>query len=124
MEPGHRRRLRPLDGPAAATRSRSSQRGRVQASLARDLGLVKEPHVLIGGNDAVLAAYSVGFNEPGQVINVNGTCEITLVCLPKCLPSQSYNIRAHVLPDRWLTLYVMNAGGKALEWFKASSAAR
>jgi sugar (pentulose or hexulose) kinase len=92
--------------------------GRVRPSLARELGLRREPHVLIGGNDAVLAAYSVGIKEPGDVINVNGTCEICLVCLPQCLPSQDYNIRAHVLPDRWLTLHVMNAGGKALEWFK------
>jgi xylulokinase len=92
--------------------------GRVRASLAAELGLSQEPHVLIGGNDAVLAAYSVGIKEPGDVINVNGTCEICLVCLPRCLPSPDYNIRAHVLPDRWLTLHVMNAGGKALEWFK------
>jgi len=92
--------------------------GRVQDSLARELGLTRQPVVLIGGNDAVLAAYSVGIKEPGDIINVNGTCEINLVCLPKCLPSPNYNIRAHVLPDRWLTLHVMNAGGKALEWFK------
>jgi len=92
--------------------------GTVRPPLARELGLAKEPQVLIGGNDAVLAAYSVGVREPGEVINVNGTCEISLVCLPKCLPSPHYNIRAHVLPDRWLTLHVMNAGGKALEWFK------
>ena len=75
--------------------------------------------MLIGGNDAVLAAYSVGVRDPGEIINVNGTCEISLVCLPRCLPSPNYNIRAHVLPDRWLTLHVMNAGGKALEWFKS-----
>jgi len=92
--------------------------GRVYAELARDLGLTRKPQVLIGGNDAVLAAYSVGVREAGEVINVNGTCEISLVCLPRCLPSQDYNIRAHVLPDRWLTLHVMNSGGKALEWAK------
>ena len=92
--------------------------GRVIGSLASELGLKKLPPVVIGGNDAVLAAYSVGIKEPGDIINVNGTCEITLVCLPKCLSSIKYNVRAHVLPDRWLTLYVMNAGGKALEWFR------
>jgi xylulokinase len=92
--------------------------GRVKNALAQELGLRKEPHVLIGGNDAVLAAYSVGIEEPGEIINVNGTCEITLVCLDKCLVSPNYNIRAHVLPDRWLTLHVMNAGGKALDWFR------
>jgi xylulokinase len=88
--------------------------GTVRPALARELGFAKEPQVLIGGNDAVLAAYSVGIREPGEIINVNGTCEISLVCLPQCLPSPHYNIRAHVVPDRWLTLHVMNAGGKAL----------
>jgi xylulokinase len=92
--------------------------GRVNKSLAGQLGFRKEPAVLIGGNDAVLAAYSVGIREPGDVINVNGTCEISLVCLDQCLPSTNYNIRAHVLPNRWLTLHVMNAGGKALDWFR------
>jgi sugar (pentulose or hexulose) kinase len=93
--------------------------GKVHSSLAKKLGLRREPQVLIGGNDAVLAAYSVGIQDPGDTINVNGTCEISLVCLPQCLPSRNYNIRAHVLPGRWLTLHVMNAGGKALEWFKS-----
>ncbi len=92
--------------------------GRVSEHIVRGMGFKKEPHVLIGGNDAVLAAYSVGIDRPGDVINVNGTCEITLVCLDKCLASANYNIRAHVLPDRWLTLHVMNAGGKALDWFR------
>jgi len=93
--------------------------GRINKSLAQKLGFRKEPPVLIGGNDAVLAAYSVGISEPGDIINVNGTCEINLVCLDKCLASANYNIRAHVLPNRWLTLHVMNAGGKALDWYKS-----
>jgi xylulokinase len=92
--------------------------GRVRQSVAQELALKREPVVLIGGNDAVLAAYSVGIENPGDIINVNGTCEITLVCLDKCLSSTNYNIRAHVLEDRWLTLHVMNAGGKALDWFR------
>jgi sugar (pentulose or hexulose) kinase len=92
--------------------------GRTRKSVATQLGFKKDPAVLIGGNDAVLAAYSVGIKNPGDIINVNGTCEIMLVCLDRCLPSSNYNIRAHVLPDRWLTLHVMNAGGIALDWFK------
>ena len=74
--------------------------------------------MIIGGNDAVLAAFSVGIEDPGDITNVNGTCEITLVCLPKCLSSRNYNVMAHAIPGRWLTLYVMNAGGTALEWFR------
>jgi len=91
--------------------------GRLKKEIAAMTGLTRQPPVVIGGNDAVLAAYSVDIRRPGDVINVNGTCEITLVCLPRCLPSPQYNIRAHAVPGKWLTLYVMNAGGKALEWF-------
>ncbi len=92
--------------------------GRLKKSLAAELGLRKQPPVLIGGNDAVLAAYSVGIRESGEVFNINGTCEITMTCLSKCFPSKNYNIRTHVLPERWFSFYVMNAGGKAFEWFK------
>jgi xylulokinase len=92
--------------------------GRLNANLAGQFGLKKEPPVLIGGNDAVLAAYSVGVREPGEIFNINGTCEISMVCLSKCFPSRNYNIRTHVLPERWFSFYVMNAGGKAFEWFK------
>ena len=93
--------------------------GRLKKELASKLGLKKEPPVVIGGNDAVLAAYSVGIREPGEIFNINGTCEITMVCLPKCYPSKNYNIRAHVIPGRWFSFYVMNAQGKAYEWFKS-----
>jgi sugar (pentulose or hexulose) kinase len=93
--------------------------GRLKKELASQLGLKKEPPVVIGGNDAVLAAYSVGIREPGEIFNINGTCEISMVCLPKCYPSKNYNIRAHVIPDRWFSFYVMNAQGKAFEWFKS-----
>lgn len=93
--------------------------GTVKPEICRQIGFVKFPTVLIGGNDAVLAAYAAGINSEGDIMNVNGTCEISLVCLSKCFASTAYNIRTHVLPGRWLTLYVMNAGGKALEWFKS-----
>jgi xylulokinase len=92
--------------------------GRLRSELASELGLRREPPVVIGGNDAVLAAYSLGIEAPGETVNVNGTCEITLVCLPKCYPSRNYNIRCHVVPGRWMTLYVMNALGLAYEWFR------
>jgi len=92
--------------------------GRLRPELASQLGLTREPPVVIGGNDAVLAAYSLGIEASGETVNVNGTCEITLVCLPKCYPSRNYNIRCHVVSGRWLTLYVMNALGVAYEWFR------
>lgn len=92
--------------------------GRLKTELVSITGLTKEPAVLIGGNDAVLAAYSVNIDRPGQIFNINGTCEITMGCLDACRASENYNIRTHVIEDRWFSFYVMNAGGKAFEWFK------
>jgi len=93
--------------------------GRVRPELASRLGFRRRPSVVIGGNDAVLAAHSLGVRKAGEVVNVNGTCEITLVCMDRCHASTNYNVRCHVVPDRWLTLYVMNAQGKAYEWFRS-----
>jgi xylulokinase len=97
----------------------SGSPGRVRPELARAFGFDGQPAVAIGGNDAVLAAYSIGIKDPGDYVNVNGTCEISMVCLDKCHPSTKYNIRAHVIAGRWITLYVMNAEGKAFEWFRS-----
>jgi len=93
--------------------------GRLKPELVSQTGLRREPAVLIGGNDAVLAAYSVHIDSPGEIFNINGTCEITMACLSKCLPSPNYNIRTHVILGSWFSFYVMNAGGKAFEWFKS-----
>ena len=85
--------------------------------MAAHLGLPKDCVVLIGGNDATLAALSGGITEPGDISDSCGTCEITSVCLDQPLSSPNFNIRCHAIPGRWITLYVLNTGGKALEWF-------
>lgn len=92
--------------------------GRMRPEMADRLGFRHRPLVVIGGNDAVLAPHSLGVRKAGEVVNVNGTCEITLICMDRCHASTSYNVRCHVVPGRWLTLYVMNAQGKANEWFR------
>jgi sugar (pentulose or hexulose) kinase len=32
--------------------------------------------------------------------------------------SREFNVRAHVLPGRWLTFFVLNTGGVAYDWFQ------
>lgn len=94
--------------------------GEITAGAAATLGLPSDTIVLCGGNDAVLAAFSGGINEPGMIATVCGTCEITYVCLDRPLASPTFNIRCHVLPNRWMTFFVLNTGGKALEWFHST----
>jgi sugar (pentulose or hexulose) kinase len=94
--------------------------GEITAAAAAALGLPSDTIVLCGGNDAVLAAFSGGINEPGMIATVCGTCEITYVCLDRPLASPTFNIRCHVLPNRWMTFFVLNTGGKAFEWFHST----
>jgi sugar (pentulose or hexulose) kinase len=91
--------------------------GQLLPEVAAELGLPAGCAVLCGGNDAVLGAFSGGDTEPGMINNVCGTCEITSVWVDKPVCSPSFNIRSHVVPGRWVTFFVLNTGGKALEWF-------
>ncbi|MCC7174798.1 MAG: hypothetical protein IT159_06345 [Bryobacterales bacterium] len=91
--------------------------GRILPERAVELGLPADTVVLCGGNDAVLGAFSGGSTEPGMINNVCGTCDITSVFVDKPVSSPNFNIRCHVIPGRWVTFFVLNTGGKALEWF-------
>jgi xylulokinase len=91
--------------------------GDILPEVASELGLPKRCEVLCGGNDAVLAALSGGLTSPGDINDINGTCEITSVCVDRPVYSRNFNVRCHVLPNRWVTFFVLNTGGIALEWF-------
>jgi xylulokinase len=91
--------------------------GRILPEMAARFGLPEDCDVLCGGNDAVLSALSGGITEHGEINDVCGTCEIVSVCLSKPLASPNFNIRRHAIPGRWLTFFILNTGGKALEWF-------
>lgn len=93
--------------------------GCVLPTIASALGVPRDCRVLCGGNDAVLAALSGGLTEPGMISNINGTCEITCVCVDRPVSSPSFNLRCHVIPGLWVTFFVLNTGGKSLEWFRS-----
>jgi sugar (pentulose or hexulose) kinase len=74
--------------------------------------------VLCGGNDAALAALSGGLTEPGDINIISGTCDIANVCTDRPIASPDFNVRCHVIPGRWLTFFVLNAGGEGFGWFR------
>ena len=92
--------------------------GQLLPAVADELGLPRGCSVLCGGNDAVLAALSGGLTEPGDVNIISGTCDIANVCTDRPIASPTFNVRCHVVPGRWLTFFVLNAGGEALDWFR------
>jgi len=91
--------------------------GKILPEVAATLGLPDDCDVLCGGNDAVLAALSGKLTSPGDMNIVCGTCEIVTVCVDRPVSSPNFNVRCHVIPNRWLTFFVLNTGGIALEWF-------
>jgi sugar (pentulose or hexulose) kinase len=91
--------------------------GRILPEAASELGLPRDVVVLCGGNDATLAAWSGGLSSPGDANIISGTCDIASVCTDRPVASPEFNVRAHVLPGRWLTFFVLNTGGIALDWF-------
>ncbi len=90
--------------------------GPVRREVAAELGLPSDAIVLCGANDAVLATLSGGRSVPGDVNIISGTCDIASVCTDRPLASPDFNVRCHVIPDRWLTFFVLNAGGEGLSW--------
>ena len=95
--------------------------GPVLPAVADELGLPHGCVVLCGGNDAVLAAFSGGLIEPGDINIISGTCDIANVCTDRPIASSTFNVRCHVIPGRWLTFFVLNAGGEALDWFRRTA---
>jgi sugar (pentulose or hexulose) kinase len=94
-----------------------SRVGRILPDIASQLGLPDDCEVLCGGNDAVLAALAAGLTDPGAASAVHGTCDVSCVCVDAPVRSRNFNVRCHVVPGRWLAFFVLNTGGKALEWF-------
>ena len=95
--------------------------GRLVPAIAAELGLPAGCSVLCGANDAVLAAFSGGLTEPGDINIISGTCDIASVCTDRPIASSTFNVRCHVIPGRWLTFFVLNAGGEALDWFRRTA---
>jgi sugar (pentulose or hexulose) kinase len=91
--------------------------GTILPAVADELGVPSDSVVLCGGNDAVLAALSGGLIEPGDINIISGTCDIASVCTDRPVASRDFNLRCHVIPGRWLTFFVLNAGGEGIDWF-------
>lgn len=91
--------------------------GNLQRNVASYLGLKSGIPVLIGGNDAICAVLGAGVVEEGQMLDTIGTTELFNICTEKPIYSPNYSLRAHMVKNKWCTIYILNTCGKAIEWF-------
>ena len=93
--------------------------GEILPEVAGELGLPKRCDVLCGGNDAVLAFLSGGLTAPGDINHDLRNLRHYERGVNRPVGSPNFNVAAHVIPNRWVTFFVLNAGGIALDWFHA-----
>ena len=74
--------------------------------------------VIMGGGDTACAVYGAGCEQEGDMLNIAGSSEILAITANHPYPNKHYNMRTHVLRDRWV-IFTITVGGIALEWFRS-----
>lgn len=92
--------------------------GGVSPLAANQLGIPSGTPVIMGGGDTACATYGAGGVQDGDILNISGSSEIMTVTMEKPFPDPKYNLRTHVLKDRWIA-FVITVSGIALEWFRS-----
>jgi xylulokinase len=94
--------------------------GYVNDEAAVLTGIKAGTPVANGSSDNSASALGAGMIEPGQVTLIIGTAGVITVCSDRPLPDQQNRTLCwhYCLPDRWVTLGVMQTAGESLNWFK------
>ncbi len=91
--------------------------GGLSQPAAAALHLKPGTPVIMGGGDTACATYGAGSKNEGEILDIAGSSEILTITLKTPYPSPKYNLRTHVLRDRWI-IFTITVGGIALEWFR------
>lgn len=92
--------------------------GFLTSDAAKLTGLNAEIPVIMGAADTACATYGAGVEENGQLMNSTGTVEVMVLCTDKPFYSRQFLLRTHVIPNRWLIMNIVGAGGESLNWLQ------
>lgn len=94
--------------------------GQVSEQAARLTGLKAGTPVVNGSSDNSASALGAGMVKPGQVTLIIGTAGVISVCSDRPLvDTQNRTLCWHYcLPDKWVTLGIMQTAGESLHWFR------
>ncbi|MGD0726863.1 MAG: xylulokinase [Spirochaetia bacterium] len=94
--------------------------GTITREASRITGLPEGIPVANGCSDNSASALGAGMVEPGQVTLISGTAGVITVCSDRPLPDLKHRTLCwnYCLPDRWVTLGLMQTAGESLNWFR------
>ncbi len=94
--------------------------GSVTAEAAAQTGLKAGTPVANGSSDNSASALGAGMVAPGQVTLIIGTAGVITVCSDRPLVDAQHRTLSwhYCLPERWVTLGIMQTAGESLHWFK------
>jgi xylulokinase len=94
--------------------------GTLSHQAAKWTGIPAGTPVANGSADNSASALGAGMVFPGQVTLIIGTAGVITVCSDRPLPDPQQRTLCwhYCLPDRWVTLGIMQTAGESLHWFK------
>ncbi|HAF62044.1 MAG TPA: xylulokinase [Anaerolineaceae bacterium] len=94
--------------------------GTVSKEASQLTGLKVGIPVVNGSSDNSASALGAGMTEAGQVTLILGTAGVISVCSDQPLvdPKDRTMCWHYCLPNKWITLGIMQTAGESLEWFK------
>ena len=79
-------------------------------------GLRQGIPVIMGAADTACATFGAGAVEDGQLMNTTGTVETMVLCTEHPYYDRKFLLRTHVIPNRWIVMNIIGAGGESLNW--------
>ena len=91
--------------------------GYITKEMAALTGLNEGIPVIMGGADTACSTYGAGCVDDGDLMNSTGTVEVMVLSTERPVYSDITLLRTHVIPNRWIMMNIIGAGGESLNWF-------
>jgi len=91
--------------------------GKLDAKIAREIGVPAGIPVGVGANDSTSAAFGAGAVNNGDINNISGSSEIATITTTQPVAHEKYYLRPSVEEGKWIYLAI-TVGGFAVDWFR------
>jgi xylulokinase len=90
--------------------------GYINKEIAELTGIKSGVPIVMGAADTACAVLGAGLVKNGDILNTTGTVEAITLTLDRPHIDKKLLLRAHPVEGKWLSMYIIGAGGSAIEW--------